>query len=123
MNPNQVLVVCRQASDFLRPGSVTGYFCRTCGKELQVSPTGVRQIRELGGVPYCNGCGLTLARKQQAREKDSVECVLNEDAQQYLREKGVLDELVKGKPVVEVTPDEFFDEVKLRQKLRRAGGN
>ena len=61
-----VLVVCRQASDSLAPTAVRGYWCRACGRELQVTPDGVRQIAS-GGTPLCNPCGFARAKREAAR--------------------------------------------------------
>lgn len=49
------IVICRSATAFLRLGYVTGYQCRVCGAELQVSPVGVDQIAA-GGIPTCAPC-------------------------------------------------------------------
>ena len=55
------LVVCRRASDALLPGCTTGYQCRWCQKELQVSAAGRKAI-EAGAWPVCNPCGLYASR-------------------------------------------------------------
>ncbi len=48
---------------------------------------------------------------------------ISEHAQQQLKERGVFDEFIGDKPVIEMTPEEFFDAAKLRERLRRAAGN
>lgn len=72
-----VYCMCRQASDPLRSGSVTGYQCSICGKQLQVTARGVGLI-EHGGIPLCNTCGgrvlemekrLTVALTPEALER------------------------------------------------------
>ncbi len=59
-----VSVVCREASGTLVPSCIRGYFCRACGIELQVSPFGQERIAA-GATPYCNPCGIAIARRQQ----------------------------------------------------------
>jgi hypothetical protein len=59
---HQKIIACRQASDPLLEGHQCGYFCRVCGKELQVSPKGRQQIAK-GGTPVCNACGEALGRR------------------------------------------------------------
>lgn len=56
------IVVCRSASDFLKPGYVRDYACAICDEKVQVSPLGVDAIR-MGAKPLCNPCGLDLQRK------------------------------------------------------------
>lgn len=56
------IVICRQASDYLKPGYVTGYWCRVCGKELQVGELGRKTIAA-DGIPLCNGCGFAVQRR------------------------------------------------------------
>lgn len=53
------IVVSRKASDYLKPGNVTGYQCHICSEELQVSPTGVGALAK-GAIPLCNSCGFAL---------------------------------------------------------------
>ena len=61
------LVVCRRASDPLRSGSVTGYQCALCGKELAVSPKGVQDVKS-GGIALCGPCGFAAARDTNVME-------------------------------------------------------
>lgn len=54
------IVVCRKASDYLKPGNITGHQCVVCNEELQVTPGGVQTIAQ-GGIPFCNACGFALS--------------------------------------------------------------
>ncbi len=61
-----VWIACKKAAEPLDPGHWRGYFCRGCGVEVQVSPTGRLQLDQ-GGQPYCIDCGFTLAKKYADR--------------------------------------------------------
>jgi hypothetical protein len=53
------LVICRSAvpPEPLEAAFTLGYSCVLCDKPVQVSRTGLKQIRELRGQPLCNACG------------------------------------------------------------------
>jgi hypothetical protein len=57
--------MCRSAvpPEPLEPGFTLDYACELCAKPLQVSRTGVKQIRELRSVPLCNRCGGELLKQ------------------------------------------------------------
>jgi transcription elongation factor Elf1 len=59
------IVVCRQASDYLKPGYQLGFACRVCGKALQVSPPAAEQIKNHGMIPLCNDCGFAMQKRLQ----------------------------------------------------------
>jgi transcription elongation factor Elf1 len=56
------LVICRKASDFLKPGYQTGFTCRVCSEPLQVSLLGLSAI-EKGAIPTCNTCGFAIQER------------------------------------------------------------
>jgi hypothetical protein len=58
----QTFVSCRRASDYLKPGFVTGYICAVCGLELQVSPLAAIAIAS-GAISLCNHHGFRLVAR------------------------------------------------------------
>lgn len=63
MSPRLGIVICRQASDYLKPGFVLGYSCKICTKPLQVSPLAVNAMREGSLIPLCNECGFAMQKR------------------------------------------------------------
>jgi hypothetical protein len=56
-------VVCRRASDPLKPGFVREGECAICKKKLQLSPT-AREGRATGHLlTLCNPCGFAMAER------------------------------------------------------------
>lgn len=58
MIPQRVIVMCRNAELLLLTGFVRGFQCADCGRGLQVSPQGRKQITEGVGEPLCNPCAM-----------------------------------------------------------------
>jgi hypothetical protein len=57
-------VVCRQASDPLKPNYVRGvYDCSICKKPLQVSPTAIDALRKHNMLTLCNACGFAMVKR------------------------------------------------------------
>jgi DNA-directed RNA polymerase subunit RPC12/RpoP len=79
------IIVCRRASDYLKPGFVAGYRCAICEKELQASPEGVRDIAS-GGVAVCNPCGFRLG-EELSRKGNMMAVMLNPSAFQQVIER------------------------------------
>lgn len=59
------IAICRQASDYLKSGFVTGFACKVCGKELQISPVSLERVREGSLIPLCNPCGFAVEKRLQ----------------------------------------------------------
>ena len=112
--PDRLVIMCRQASDSLKPGYVRGYFCRACGKELQVSPEGVRQLAAQIGTPCCNDCSYRLTARARAKHQLASDIILSQGAQETLRERGQLDELLRGKQVEHITVEDLISSRKRR---------
>jgi hypothetical protein len=81
------IVMCRSAEGTLEPGAWTGYQCRVCKKELQVTPTGRLQLDE-GGIPVCARCGMEFVKGAGER---LAGVVINPAAQRNIR-KALRDE-------------------------------
>jgi DNA-directed RNA polymerase subunit RPC12/RpoP len=79
------IIVCRRASDYLKPGSVTGYRCAICEKELQASPEGARQIAD-GGIAVCNPCGFKLG-EELSRKGNMMAVMVSPAAMQQVIER------------------------------------
>jgi DNA-directed RNA polymerase subunit RPC12/RpoP len=58
----RTVVVCRRASDPIRPGLLPGYKCSGCGQALVATAIG-RAAIAVGGEPFCNSCGFKLAHR------------------------------------------------------------
>jgi DNA-directed RNA polymerase subunit RPC12/RpoP len=85
------VIVCRQASDPLKPEAQLGYECKICGKALAVSPEGVAQIAR-GGVPLCNPCGMAMIELQVGMDCTGP-VVINPSAMRTVQEQGLEGEL------------------------------
>jgi transcription elongation factor Elf1 len=86
--PIQFLVICRQASDYLKPGYARGPRCCVCGKELQVSPAGMK-VLENGGYAFCNPCGFRMHERLESQGVDITKLVTPtalEQARQNIRQ-------------------------------------
>jgi hypothetical protein len=60
-NGEIILIGCRSAGHpNPPPGIKRGYVCQGCGKELEATPAGQRQI-EAGGLPVCIPCASAIA--------------------------------------------------------------
>jgi hypothetical protein len=87
------LVMCRSAAEPPAPGAWRGFFCKGCGKEVQVSPTGRIQIDE-GAIVVCNPCGLALLQDDLVRKRFAG-FVINPAAQQQFDRESDPDERLK----------------------------
>jgi hypothetical protein len=79
------IAICRQASDYLKPGCVTGFACRVCSKELQVSPLSVDRIKDGSLIPMCNDCGFAIEKRLRGAQVP-VEMIFSPEAKKRLDE-------------------------------------
>ena len=63
----QAVLICRQASDYLKPGYKRGFSCRSCNREVQVSAVGQPMAQD-GAWVLCNPCGFRAMRFMEDRE-------------------------------------------------------
>lgn len=82
------IAICRQASDYLKPGYRLGFSCKICTKELQVSPLTVDKIREGSIIALCNPCGLTMQQRLM-NSGTPVTVLLSPEAQRQLDELAI----------------------------------
>jgi DNA-directed RNA polymerase subunit RPC12/RpoP len=66
-------IIARQASDYLLPGYMRGYFCSNCRKEVQLSPKAACMVAS-GADLRCNTCGFPEVQTAKAH---GVEVVLS----------------------------------------------
>lgn len=62
----ETVLICRKASDPLKPGAVLGYTCLVCKKALAVSAHSIGSARA-GAITLCNKHGFELAEKLKER--------------------------------------------------------
>ena len=79
------IAICRQASDYLKPGYRTGFLCKICGKALQVSPLTIDKVLEGSIIPLCNPCGFAV-QKRLENAGASVDIVMTPEARRTLDE-------------------------------------
>lgn len=93
------IVVCRSAAppEPLDPAFTLGYSCALCAKPLQVSRTGLKQIREWRGQPLCNACGgVVVAAITKAQAPSEIR--INPEATAQI-------ERTTGKSILETFPN------------------
>lgn len=56
-----LIIICRRASDYLKPDCIRIHECAVCKLPLQMSHQAAAQVAK-GAKPLCNPCGLTLAK-------------------------------------------------------------
>lgn len=63
--PGFPVIICATLKSGRKPGYMTGFKCKVCQKELQVSPHGMMLIRKRGGWTFCQHCGIPLFSRLQ----------------------------------------------------------
>lgn len=85
------VMMCRSALEPLEAGSITGRNCTVCGKPLQISPTGQRQLRERPDMIFlCTDDGLVfLERFHKSTITADSEIHINPNAADAMRAIGL----------------------------------